>query len=148
MLKLRWKMKTMSQQTVWQESACCVYFSSWECGDHQWPWKFMLQASIISSFPEQEHNDESAKSYTYSHRKYDRELNVVLLLDMNTPQAVQLQKTLPVETCWWMIVCGFQGFIYLYICVYLYLFIYICVVLLFQKRGSWFLRRPSIKTFL
>lgn len=104
-------------------------------------------------FPEQEHKAEQATIYTCSHNKNDRKLNVVSVIGHEYPRScpacedITCRNILMNDSLW------FSGsFIYIYIymsvCVCMYLHMYICILLLFQKRSSWFLRRPSIKTLL
>lgn len=123
-------MKDENDVTVNGLAGClyCIYFSNWECGDHQWPWKSMLWASVIPSFPEQEHK-ESATSYTCSHTKYDRKLNVVSLIEHEHPRSCPAWEDITHGNMLMNDSLRFSGrFIYICtyvgICVCIYIYLY------------------------
>jgi len=80
----------------------------------------MLQASVIPSFPEQEHKELSATSYTCSYTKYYRKLNVVSVIGHEHPTSCPAWEDI---TCRNMLMndsLAFRG-VYIYVCVYIYI---------------------------
>lgn len=83
----------------------------------------MLWASVITSFPEQEHKEESATSYTCSHTKHDRKLNVVSVIDHEHPTNCPAGEDIAYGN---MLMndslCFSVVFIYINVCVCIYLY--------------------------